>query len=62
MTRAQYEHHAEQMEAYRRDFRIAWETEFQPLLAHLNAKEMAMAQLKQWGVWFKTKVTEKDVL
>ena len=54
MTRIQYDHHAEQMEAFRAEFYEMWENAvmFSPCLKKMNAKDLAVIELREWNRWY----------
>lgn len=55
MTRIQYEHHAEQMEAYRAEFAEYWKYLTNPPPAKMSQQELAMMELSFWNEWYSEK-------
>lgn len=54
MTRIQYEHHAEQMEAYRTEFAAYWKHLTTPP-PPITPQELAMEELRFWNEWYAEK-------
>lgn len=55
MTRTQYEHHAEQMEAYRKEFSLLWGKFLERARHNIPGSELAMMELKFWNRWYAEK-------
>lgn len=56
MTKIQYEHHQDQMEAFRRDFQKDFtRTKAALLSAGFTHKQVAIQEKRQWTYWLKAK-------
>lgn len=57
MTRNQYDHHAEQMEAYRADFQKHWSPIKDAIIAITpsRTRDLTMLELREWNRWYAEK-------